>query len=44
VRGEMAEEMKKDRKTFFEKIHQEAKAAGVKFADLKPLPFPSTKR
>lgn len=44
VREEMVEEMAKDRRAFLEKMHKEALAAGVKFANLKPLPFPSVKR
>lgn len=44
VREEMAKEMAKDRRAFLEKMHKEALAAGVKFADLKPLSFSSTKR
>ena len=40
AREEMAKEMKKDRRGFFEKMHQESKGAGGKFADLKPLPYP----
>lgn len=44
VREEMAKEMAKDRRAFLDKMHEEALTAGVKFANLKPLLFPSTKR
>lgn len=44
VREEMAKEMIKDRRAFLEKMRKEALAAGVKFAELKPLSFPSRKR
>ncbi len=44
VREAMAKEMARDRKAFLEKMHEEAIGAGVTFADLKPLRFPSTKR
>ena len=43
VREEMARDMKKDRRSFFKKLHQEAVKAGARFATLKPLPFPQKK-
>lgn len=44
IRAEMAEELTRNRKTFFKKIHENAKKAGTKYASLKPLSFPLKKQ